>query len=133
MILDFRRTFEKVGFDFNPEDGLVARHFPKVFRHYRNWAIGVLQGSRDVAMSQLFGNISPGDHQELVYGPGGLVEACADPSDNAASWVNKTYMHTFLKMTFSSHMIAADKDAYAFVSDLIDSSNSGHAGPSFND
>ena len=76
-------------------DGLMARHLPRVCQKLSNWNVGILQASQDLVMSQLFGDISPSEHEKLVYGEFGVTMKNTF-INNCSSFVAKGPWHTFL-------------------------------------
>lgn len=85
---DFKETFSKFDYPFNPSNGLVAPIIPKVCSKYPDWNIGVLQASHDPFMACIYGNIYTNDHAKLVLNSArGLANLTSDPTDNCSAWV----------------------------------------------
>ena len=99
LIADYSKNFAKLNVIIDPEDGNIARQMPKMCKSLEDWEIGILQGSRDVIMSWGFGDISPLEHEELIYSKDGIVENTRS-TDNCFVWVPKTELHTFLLASF---------------------------------
>jgi hypothetical protein len=108
--------------DFKVErgEGNLASLVPQVCRKLPGWRVGVLQGSRDVVMSKVFGAISPEDHEKLVYGATGLYALTENPHDNCSAWVPRSEMHTFLVTDETSSIRAASGDsALDYIRNLV--------------
>lgn len=101
MFKDFKSAFLKVGLPIRKNSGLISKDLPKVFEKLSDWQIGILQGTRDIIMSALFGNITPEEQEKNVLGPYG-VEKLAIGYPNVETWIKKTYMHTFLMLPESA-------------------------------
>lgn len=101
MNRDFASTFARVGLTYSLDDGLLAPRMGPVFTHYGGWTIGILQSTKDMVMSMIFGNISPEAHRALVLGPRG-IGAVAAAYPNVKTWIAETMMHTFLKQSSSA-------------------------------
>ena len=116
---DLRAGFATMGVNFDPHDGLVARHAHLICRRLPRWRIGILQGARDIVMSAVFGQISPFAHERMVYGRDGLYEETEDPGDNCVTFAPRTFMHTFLGMSWSSRIRAGGMSAMDFARQLL--------------
>ncbi|MDD4974331.1 MAG: pectin acetylesterase-family hydrolase [Bacteriovorax sp.] len=92
---DFEISFANIGLKIQKNDGLISKGLPKVFETLSDWQIGILQGTRDIVMSAVFGDISPEEQEKNILGPCG-VEKIAENYSNVETWIKKTYMHTFL-------------------------------------
>ena len=114
MISDFQAAFSKVSLDLDFTDGMVAQKTEEVCRYLSDWKIGFLQGSQDLVMSRVFGNISPSDHRDNVYSPRGIYET-SKKTENCAAFTPDTKMHTFLILEKSSQIKAGDITALDFV------------------
>nr|WP_295899400.1 pectin acetylesterase-family hydrolase [uncultured Bdellovibrio sp.] len=95
LIRDYNENFRKIDFPFEQDDGFLAPHMGPVFVRYSAWNIGILQSTKDLVMSIVFGNISPDAHRQLVLGSSGIA-AIAAPFANVKTWIADTTMHTFL-------------------------------------
>ena len=73
-----------------------------------------MQGTFDVVMSAVFGDITPWDHERLMFGPKGLWEIGNIPGDNCTVWIPRSPMHTFLVVDFSAEIRAAGVNAWMF-------------------
>jgi hypothetical protein len=92
---DFEKAFSKYGIENGFEDGNLAKFFRPICQKYPHWNVGVIQSSRDIVMSRLFGNISQSDHESLIFSPNGLYESTAK-SPNCSSWISKNMLHGYL-------------------------------------
>lgn len=99
MIQDLGEAMEHVGLRLDTSQGLVAELVSALCQKHPGWEIGVLQGSRDIVMSALFGDITPEEHERLIFGPGGLWERTSRAGDSCSAWIPSTYLHTFLVTT----------------------------------
>ena len=96
-IQDFRASLQNYNTILDINDGNISSLVPAVCNLFSDWHVGTIQGSRDITMSMVFGNISPGDHQRLVYGNTGLWNHTLAANDNCSSFIPNTFKHTFLK------------------------------------
>ncbi|MGK5085258.1 pectin acetylesterase-family hydrolase [Bdellovibrionota bacterium FG-1] len=120
LIDDYADALQAVGFALAPGEGNIAGVIPLLCQRLPGWRVGVLQGSRDVVMSGVFGAISPEEHEKLVYGPGGLEALTQDATDNCAAWVPSSEMHTFLVTDETASIKANDgTSAMDFVRELV--------------
>lgn len=103
MFSDFQNAFGKIHLKIERNDGLITEALPPVFEYLSSWNIGVLQGSKDIIMSELFGEISMKEHHKLVMGPKGLP-AIAKNYKNVTTWILDSKMHTFLVLKKSALM-----------------------------
>ncbi|OUR97774.1 hypothetical protein A9Q84_06120 [Halobacteriovorax marinus] len=111
---NFQKAFNNINVHIDFDDGLVADQMDKVCDQLPDWNIGFLQGSQDLIMTLLFGNITPAKHRELVYGPRGIHET-TKYKENCASFVADTKMHTFLLLNKSSQIKAGGITALDFA------------------
>lgn len=95
LIEDYSDALETVGVRVNLESGLVADVVTGACERHPDWKVAVMQGSRDVVMSKVFGEISPEDHERQVFGERGLWALTQKRGDNCMSWIPKTQEHTF--------------------------------------
>jgi hypothetical protein len=100
MNQDFSAHFGDAGFHYSLDDGLLAPLMGPVFMTYSSWKIGILQSTKDLVMSLVFGNITPEAHRNLVLGPQGIGEI-AKSYPNVKTWIADVSMHTFLLRRFS--------------------------------
>lgn len=119
LIQDFQKAFKEMGIFLNPLSGHLAAQMPKICQQFSHWRIGFLQGSRDVIMSSIFGNISPWDHEQMVYGKEGIYQETMDPTDNCSAWVPKTKFHTFLLHHIPMNISIMGKTANHYVRDVV--------------
>jgi hypothetical protein len=111
---DYADAMKLMGHELDPKQGLIASVIGKVCERLSNWQIGVLQGTHDIVMSAVFGEVTPWDHARKVIGPGGLWEMGAKEGDNCTVWIPQTAMHTFLVMDFSAEIKAGGMDAWLY-------------------
>jgi hypothetical protein len=101
QISDFHDAFaaSDVYPDFN--NGLVAPYIADLCKKIPRWNIGFLQGTKDLVMSSVFGEISPSFHESNIYSSDGIINTIKN-SPNCHAWIKKTKMHTFLLTPQSS-------------------------------
>lgn len=92
---DFAKSFSFIGLDVDFNDGLLAPRMGPVFLGYAQWKVAILQSTKDIVMSFVFGNISPENHRRLVLGKSGIQEI-AKGYENARTWIADSSQHTFL-------------------------------------
>jgi hypothetical protein len=120
LIHDFTVAMGRVGLRITPGEGNLSSLVPLVCHQLPDWRVGVLQGSRDVVMSSVFGAISPDDHERMVYGSNGVFELTRDPMDNCSAWVPRTEMHTFLVTDQTAAIRASTGDsAVDYIRNLV--------------
>lgn len=100
---DFAKSFASIGLDVDFNDGLLAPKMGPVFTGYAQWKIGILQSTKDMVMSLVFGNIVPDSHRRLVLGRDGIQEIAKD-YDNVSTWIADLTQHTFLSKPQNSLM-----------------------------
>lgn len=98
---DYAESFGRINLSYSVDDGFLAPLMGPVFLRYAHWNVGVLQSTKDLVMSIVFGDISPEGHSQLVLGPSGIA-VIAKPFGNVRTWVADTTMHTFLVRTSSA-------------------------------
>ena len=116
LIQDYSKGMTILGMD-QSEGGYISRFIPKMCDQLKNWNIGILQGSKDVITSYLFGKISPKEHELLVYGKEGVWQM-SQLTENCSAWVPSTYHHTFLIFPTSYNMEIDNKSAMGFATDI---------------
>ncbi len=114
MLSDFDENFSKVNLNIDFSDGMVAHKTENVCRYLSDWKIGFLQGSQDLVMSKVFGNIGPDDHRDYVYSDRGIFET-SKKTRNCAAFTPDTKMHTFLLIEKSARIEASGVNALDFV------------------
>ncbi len=107
MVEDFSEGFAKIGAPLDTNSGKVMKDLPFIAERLHQWKIVIMQGSRDLVMSTIFGNISMKEHEKAVYGPQGVI-ALADELDNCTAWAASSSQHTFMKKK------AANKKRFSF-------------------
>ena len=120
MLKDFREALADFGVTLDINDGMLAKHAKDVCGHFPDWKIGVLQGSYDLMMSIIFGNIPPTLHDKWVYARDGLYQQTLDPHDNCSAWVPRHYRHTYLTDDWSTKVRAGGVSAKQYIQDLLD-------------
>jgi hypothetical protein len=120
LLKDFTAALGRMGMKVEKGKGNLAEHLPKLCSWLPDWRVGVLQGSRDVVMSRVFGSIGSAAHEKLVYGPRGIFEMTKDASDNCSTWTPSTPMHTFLVTdTTASMQASTGESAMDYARDLV--------------
>ena len=120
LISDYRDALRQLGVELDTENGNIARALPNLCKRNPQWNFAVLQGSQDLVMSTIFGEISTKDHEALAYGPDGIYELSKDPTDNCSAWVPQTKMHTFLVTDSTAHIRSENgKSALEYARDEI--------------
>jgi hypothetical protein len=119
---DIRQALADVDFVFDENDGFVAPNLPRTCKFYSDFSIGILQGSQDLVMAYLFGEINHWEHEKLVYSDLGLYEQTKS-TPNCAAWVPSTKHHTFLVLPMTADYEAGPKstsvDAMSFAKKII--------------
>ncbi|WII73112.1 pectin acetylesterase-family hydrolase [Bdellovibrio sp. 22V] len=92
---DFRSSFGKIDLNYSEDTGLLTPYMGPVFVKLSDWKIGILQSTKDIVMSLVFGDISPEDHKKLVLGPQGIATVAKD-YPNTYVWIIDVMTHTFL-------------------------------------
>lgn len=95
MLNDFEDHFAKLGMKLDFNDGLIAPYLKEYCEKFSDWKIGIVQATRDIIMSRMFGNISQEDHEDLVLGPMGVKEVTRN-SPNCFAHVIRGQGHAFL-------------------------------------
>lgn len=95
MNQNFKDSFGKMGLVYDLNDGLIAAHMGPVFVKLWDWRVGVLQSTKDTAMSLLYGGVTPQQHRQMVLGPSGLP-AVARAYPHVLTWIADVSTHTFL-------------------------------------
>jgi hypothetical protein len=100
---DLASNFAKIGMYYSPDDGFLASHLGPVLQgmEQKNWRVGILQNSRDIVMSVLFGEISMDDHEKLVLGNSGIV-AQAARAQAVSVFIPRGMGHTILQYPFTA-------------------------------
>ena len=127
---DYADALQVVGYEWNDENGKVISLLPALCARFPHWQISILQGSQDLVMSALFGEITPQAHEKLVFGPAGLWDLSLNEHDHCSAWIPRTPMHTFLSFEPSSEIRAGRMSAREFFRLSLES---GGPLPSFRD
>ena len=117
IIADFKIAFAHLGFDFSRNDHVMAKYLPQVCESLKHWRVGILQGSKDIVMSQVFGEISPKEHEKLVYGPYGAYQL-AQKTSNCSAWTPSTFQHTFMIVRNPVGTTAGAMSAIEFIQEV---------------
>ncbi|MBT3982980.1 MAG: hypothetical protein HOE90_16595 [Bacteriovoracaceae bacterium] len=108
-------------FERKVNNGNVSGLIPKLCSILSDWQVGVLQGSRDIVMSEVFGEINRKEHEKLIFGAGGLYQSTLAGGDNCSAWIPKSEMHTFFTISQTTRSIfAGTKSASEYVFDVMD-------------
>lgn len=126
MFQDFQETFAPLQLSLNKQETLLAKQIPTLCNTLKYWKIGILQGSKDIIMSVVFGDISREEHEALVYGPNGAYEL-TQKTANCATWTPSSSQHTFLVFKNPFEAKAQNVSAMEFVRSVI----SGQTGISY--
>lgn len=70
-------------------------NFEEVCSFYHDFDIAFLQGSRDLVMTRIFGDLSSRELHEAIHLPYGLFQATKN-IPNCSAWVPSSRMHTYL-------------------------------------
>ncbi|MGZ6309473.1 MAG: pectin acetylesterase-family hydrolase [Bdellovibrionota bacterium] len=108
LLHDYAAALSRVGMAIEPDNGNISGIVPAICSRLPSWHVGVLQGSRDIVMSDIFGALSQDAHERMVYGPDGVFRRTSDPGDFCSAWVPESAMHTFLVTDRSSLMKTSD-------------------------
>lgn len=103
MNLDFKEYFGRAGLHYSPHDGFLAPYMGSVFTLNNTWNIAMLQSTRDLVMSLVFGGISPANHRKLVLGPLGIRQVAKNYS-NVSTWIVDGPLHTFLRSRYTGEV-----------------------------
>ncbi|MBV2168782.1 MAG: pectinacetylesterase family protein [Bdellovibrio sp.] len=112
---DYQLNFAKIDLWYSLDDGFLAPHMGPVFMKLSEWDVGILQSTKDMVMSIVFGNISPEAHRALVLGPQG-IPVVAKMYPNVRVWIADTATHTFLlRSQTASYRDIKGEPAWSFV------------------
>jgi hypothetical protein len=129
MIEEFTLSMKQAGLDLQPGQGVIAQVVPGLCRELPNWSVGAMQGSRDIIMSQLFGEITPEEHRQAILSRDGMLALTENPDDLCRSWVADTYVHTFLPTPVFAGVKAQGVSATEFMMKVV----AREPGPNFAD
>lgn len=119
LFRDFSKAFGQVGLKLDYNDGFIAQHMGPVLSSLNQWTIGILQSTRDQVMSNVFGDISPEQHKQLVLSDRGIA-AVASAYSNTDVWIADTDVHTFLLFRHSSQIQSTQQEsAIKFVENIL--------------
>ncbi|KYG66157.1 hypothetical protein AZI86_03590 [Bdellovibrio bacteriovorus] len=103
MNQDFKNYMGRAGFEYSLDDGMIAPRMGSVFNKLLTWNIAILQSTRDLVMSAVFGGITPNEHRKLVLGPEGIGQV-AKGFKNVSTWIADNPGHTFLLNPYTGDM-----------------------------
>lgn len=120
---DIFNALDEIQFKYDPNDGLVAPGIPSACEFYHDFSIGILQASKDIIMSKLFGDITMREHERLVYSAEGVFEQTKNVA-NCAVWAPPSKLHTFLILPQTadyktSENTENEKEAIDFARDIF--------------
>lgn len=98
---DYSASFNRIGLLYSLDDGFIAPLFGPVFIRLSKWEVGILQSTKDMVMSIVFGTITPQEHSKLVLGPLG-IPMVARLYPHVKTWIMDGFNHTFLVKQKSS-------------------------------
>ncbi len=125
LLGDFTQALEGIGLEFDVNNANFAKHSPQVCERFSDWRVGILQSSRDVIMSVLFGRIWPRTHENLVFSADGIYHATGPHVQNCSSWVPNTLIHTFLMTDWTAGIMAGGTSALQYATDVIQGTHNG--------
>jgi len=129
MIAEFAVSMKQAGLDLAPGEGVIAKVIPGLCRELPHWSVGAMQGSRDIIMSQLFGELSHEAHRRAILSSEGMLALTADPTDLCRTWVPDTIVHTFLPTPVFAGLKAQGVSATEFMMKVV----AREPGPNFAD
>jgi hypothetical protein len=94
-LADLSTALERNGLDLDLSSGLISKQMHTYCEKYSEWKIGIIQSTRDMIMSQVFGSRSQSDHENQVMGPDGIVHVLQNPHDACSSWVPHSSRHVW--------------------------------------
>lgn len=116
---DYQTTFGKLGLYISPNDGFIAPQLAQAFHQYSSWEVGILQATKDIIMSSVFGDISPDEHKKLLESAQGLP-SIAKSYSNIHVWIQDSILHTFLVLSSTAKSKSTeDVSARDFVNDVL--------------
>lgn len=116
---DFQSAASQVGYTLHWDRGNIAGLVPSVCRSLPEWHVSVLQGSRDLVMSRIFGELTEAEHEALVYGPEGIVRLTDSPDDLCSVWVAQSEAHTFLTTDWTQGIKAGGFSALQYALEAV--------------
>ncbi len=124
QVADFSYAFGAYNQPVDTNNGNLAYIIPAICEQNSDWHVGVLQGTKDITMSWGFGEISPWDHEKLIFSPLGMWEYTKNNSDNCVGFVPDTFKHTFMRQEKNTKQTAKNskkekKSALQFVTDIL--------------
>jgi len=122
MLQDMEKALGQAGIALDRSSGDLGRHLKTACGMFPSWKIGILQGARDWVMSIIFGNQSPGELAEKIYGAEGIYALARASGGNCAVWAPPISEHVFLWSYASARNVAHEpesKTALEFASEVI--------------
>lgn len=123
MLQQFEQSTSHILGDLTSHGGLVIKHLDKLCHHFKDWSVGILQSTKDVIMSGVFGNISPKQHKDIVYGPHGVYQQSLS-LNNCAAWSPDSYWHAFLQLDPLQYVEADGVSSIEFVEMILNGQTS---------
>lgn len=118
MMQQFQDSTAHILQDITEHGGMVIRHLPEICQHFGDWNVGIMQSTKDVVMSGIFGNISPKKHKQYVYGPEGVYQQTLS-INNCSAWSPDSYGHAYLQLDPLTVVKAGDVNSIDFVDLLL--------------
>jgi hypothetical protein len=116
---DVAWAMEREGMRFPQDANPVASQLTHFCAKHPDWRIAFLQGESDVAMSALFGRVTPREHKELVYSSHGLLATIRNATENCTAWIHPSPMHTYGLARTSARFKVAGRTAIDFIAENI--------------
>lgn len=116
---DVRRHMQDLGMVVSRGQGMIADQLPALCERYSNWKIGFLQSNGDIAMSLIFGAITPHLHALRVLGDDGLAHLVRQQFGQCYAWVHRSSVHTFTGTDTGMAEETRGISAWRFVSSVI--------------
>lgn len=116
---DVAWAMEREGMRFPQDTNPIASQLADYCAAHADWRIAFLQGESDVAMSAIFGRVSPRAHREHVYGPHGILATIRKASENCTAWIHPSPMHTYGLTGKSARFAVAGRTAMDFIQNNI--------------
>jgi hypothetical protein len=120
MLEEFSAGLRKAGMTIEKGKGIIAGIVPGICKLLPHWSVGVMQSSRDIIMSKLFGEITRDAHAKAVHSKEGILALTEDPSDLCRAWVPSSSIHTFLPTNAFLGVKAGGVSAREFFKKVVD-------------
>jgi hypothetical protein len=123
---DLKAQLSLVGIEGSLGQGNIAKDFGSICKGFPEWKIGVLQSTKDIIMSIIFGNISQQEHSKLVMSTQGISELARVPQGQCSVWIHNSPSHTFIgsnsDLTKKTHEVSAQMYLQSLFTDDITNS-----------